>query len=711
MTQRISRSNFSVAVVLVAGPWLTSLASAQQVPPPPPVAELLVQAPAPEPTLAGPELPAAEAPVPTPAPEVAPVAGPELAPLAEVAPVPVLDPAAPTPVAAAVPDDLPSADSNMAVPDADVEAFARGPVHEAFADVYDLNPAANEIIATAPPAAVDELPPEQAPTGDNVQWIAGYWSWDAEAKDHLWVSGVWRDIPPGRRWVPGYWAEATGGFQWVGGFWADAQATELAYVPPPPESLEAGPNVPPPAGDQQWVPGNWSYVSDNYRWSPGYYTPCQQDFMYVPNQYSYTPNGCVFVPGYWDYRFAQRGTLFSPVRFRRPLLGYGFGRPAFYRPRYSVNMASFLIHLFVRPRNRNFYYGDYYGNQYANLGYTPWYRRSFVNQRIHDPALSFYRRDSQRRGIDFDRSVGNWHQQYESNVGLRPPRLISGQNQFLTQHPGNRAAQLAVMGNRFDDVARAHHLGSAAAFRQTGQNDLAVLRESRQVNHQLVVARRQTELSQHHLRAGNQSLNQGIDIRPQAGRNHVAGVGQAATPHRLSLGDMPTHLRDQTRASVAQAERLHANHHTVGRPALGNTVGNGPARVEAVRQQIDDRRALHQANLPGHRVAPTPSSVIHHQARGVDRNVQNSGMRINPGPVARQHHVVRQQDNPAPVIRHQAVMNNPVQRHVQRQAPIQQHIPVQRHFQAQQRAPAQHHMPVQRQQHAPAQHHAPHHRR
>ena len=382
-------SSLKIAVIAISTQWLSSFALAQDYPPAPPLPSRLTQvAQAPEPTLIGPALPGLNA----------------------------ADPVAPHP------DDLPPADASTAVPDADVEAFARGPVHEAFADVYDLNPVTNDVISKGPPPAVDELPPEQAPTGDNVQWMSGYWNWDTEATDFIWVSGVWRDVPPGRRWVPGYWAEVTGGFQWVGGFWADAQVQELTYVPAPPPSLEVGPNVPPPGDDQQWVPGNWSYVSDDYRWSPGYYTPCQPDYMWVPNQYSYTPNGCVFVPGYRDYRFARRGVLFNPVRFRHSFASYGFGRPVCYRPRYSVNMASFMIHLFVRPRCRSFYYGDYYGNQYAGLGFSPWYRRSFGNRGFRDPALSFYRWDSNRRGIDFDRSIGNWHQRFETNSGIRSPR-------------------------------------------------------------------------------------------------------------------------------------------------------------------------------------------------------------------------------------------------------------------------------------------------
>ena len=42
-----------------------------------------------------------------------------------------------------------------------------------------------------PPEAIEEVPPEQRPEGDNVAWIPGYTAWDDERGDFLWVSGIW----------------------------------------------------------------------------------------------------------------------------------------------------------------------------------------------------------------------------------------------------------------------------------------------------------------------------------------------------------------------------------------------------------------------------------------------------------------------------------------------------------------------------------------
>lgn len=550
-----------VTVAAVAVQCFSTMAGAQGYPPAPPSPVRTQQvAQAPAPVLVGPALPAQTAPTP-------------------VAPAPLL----PTPVAP-VPADLPPADPTLAVPDEDVEAFARGPVHEAFADVYDLNPVTNEVIAQAPPATVDELPPEQAPTGENVQWISGYWNWDSEAKDYLWVSGVWRDVPPGRRWVPGYWADVTGGHQWIGGFWADAQVQDLSYVPQPPASLEVGPNVPAPGEDYQWVPGNWVYASNNYQWSPGYYMPCEPDYMWVPCQYTYTPRGFVYVPGYRDYRFARRGVLFSPVRFRRPLYAYGFVRPAYYRPRFSIGMSSFMIHLFVRPGYRTFYFGDYYGSAYASIGFSPWYRRSFVNHRYHDPALSFYRWDSHRRGVDFDRSVGSWHQRYESNNMIRPPRTFHEQDQFLARHRGDRAAELAVMSHKFDDVVKSPRDG--ASFRHMDRQDFDLVRENFKVNRSVETARRQWEHGSHGGKPGDRQSGQITDQRLKDGRDRGIGNdgpregqgpksgndrggdranGPVANNDKLKLNELPDRIKERNRESVTKMDR--------GRHETGRTPG------------------------------------------------------------------------------------------------------------------------------------------
>src|SRR5688572_26996233 len=173
-------------------------------------------------------------------------------------------------LAATGPAQDPPADSN-------VEVLTRGPIHEAYASAVDTQPQPGVLAPKQPPDPIEELPPDQKPEGDNVQWIPGYWDWDEESEQFVWVSGFWRQPPPGHVWVPGSWREVRGGWQWVSGFWhtvAQAQdptqpaQPEIVYLPEPPATLEVGPTVPAPTNTHFYVPGSWVWRG-KYLWRPG----------------------------------------------------------------------------------------------------------------------------------------------------------------------------------------------------------------------------------------------------------------------------------------------------------------------------------------------------------------------------------------------------------------------------------------------------------
>ncbi|MEK7953615.1 hypothetical protein [Luteolibacter soli] len=300
----------------------------------------------------------------------------------------------------------------------DVEVLTRGPVHEAFAETVSYEAEAGLTVKSAPPAAIEELPPDQRPDGDNVTWIPGYWAWDDDQNDFLWISGIWRNIPPERQWVPGYWNDLNdGGFQWISGYWADTTTDEVEYVQTaPPKSIDSGPNIAAPDDNQTWVPGNWMWNESRYVWRPGYYLPLRQNWTWVPARYNYSPRGYVFVDGYWDYAVASRGVLFAPVYYRRHVWsdpGY------YYTPSIVVSLSLFTDHLFVRPRCGHYYFGDYYAPRYADLGFYSgfdWQR----HHRGYDPIWAYNRWDH--------RNDRGWERRYEDNFNFfranerfRPP--------------------------------------------------------------------------------------------------------------------------------------------------------------------------------------------------------------------------------------------------------------------------------------------------
>ncbi len=261
-----------------------------------------------------------------------------------------------------------------------IQVENRGPVHEAFAQPGAMIRGKDMTAPKAPPPPVPELPPDEKPDGANIVWIKGYWQWDAEKKDFLWVSGFWRNAPEDREWQAGQWTEKGGQHLYIPGFWKEMQGTQpRTDLPEPPKSVEEGPNVPAPHGDAIWTPGCWIYRDGRYAWRPGYWAEPEEGFVWQPPQYCYSGSGYRWVSGYWDYCLEDRGLLFAPVYFTRPLwLNAGWS----YRPSYAINIGfgggwswgwgGFYSSFFIGPGWNSCYFGDYFSPWYWGGGYRPW---------------------------------------------------------------------------------------------------------------------------------------------------------------------------------------------------------------------------------------------------------------------------------------------------------------------------------------------------
>lgn len=299
----------------------------------------------------------------------------------------------------------------------DLEILTRGPVHEAFAESVNYEPQPGVLIGTQVPEMIDELPPEQRPEGDNVAWIPGYWAWDDEQSDFLWISGIWRDLPPGRQWMPGYWDDMDDRqYQWTSGYWAGEQSNDLTYISAaPPRSIEAGPNVLRSSDNDHWIPGNWMWSDTRYMWRPGQWLPQRENWTWVPSRYVWTRRGYVYVDGYWDHSVARRGVLFAPVHFQ----GNSYaGRR--YTPDIVIGLSALVEHLFVRPRTSHYYFGDYHAPDYRDSGYYPsdaWHS----GRGGYDPIYA-YQRWEHRTDKNWEKDWAKRHDYYRDHSDARPPR-------------------------------------------------------------------------------------------------------------------------------------------------------------------------------------------------------------------------------------------------------------------------------------------------
>ena len=348
-------------------------------------------------------------------------------------------------------------------PDTDMpgaQVLTRGPVHEAFAGMVTFNPEPGIVVTKAPPDIIEEVPPAERPEGGNVTWIPGYWAWDDERSDFLWVSGIWRDLPPGREWLAGYWGQTSQGYQWISGYWADTAAQETTYLPPPPATLEAGPNIAAPSVDYDWTPGCWVWYSGRYAWRAGYWAQGRADWNWIPDHYIWTPRGCIFVGGYWDYPVERRGVLFAPVYFEA---GVYSRRGYYYSPTIVINLSVFTDDLFLRPRYHQYYFGDYYAASYTQGGFYASY--SFQSSRYgYDPIYS-HQRWEHRQDSHWEQRVEASYQYRRNNETARPPRTWaaqrtinantaqSGQNRLLVALPFDQMAKRKDSPMKFQPVA------------------------------------------------------------------------------------------------------------------------------------------------------------------------------------------------------------------------------------------------------------------
>jgi len=497
-----------------------------------------------------------------------------------------------------------------------LEVMARGPLHEAFAVPSTTQPGPAPVLSRQPPPDLEELPPDQKPEGNNVQWLRGYWAWDNDNKDFVWVSGIWRDIPPGRQWVPGYWTRLADSWQWVSGFWAEAGVQDFSYLPQPPASPESGPSLPAPDDTSGYVPGNWVYRQSRYWWQPGTWVAYRPDWIWCPARYVWTPAGYVYVPGYWDYPLARRGLLFAPVCFSQPL----WTSPGwYYQPSYTVAPDFLLGNLFVQPNYGSYYFGDYYGPTYAALGFVPWMDNR-IGRYAYDPLFNYY--GSQNGG-----NPGWANNQRALYAGRRagtvpvPPRTLAQQNRLtgdprVAQNPG-RLQQMTALTPLAQANRSAVPLQRITAAQQRAERD-----RSRQVQN-FSQQRAKTEAGTRTLATPNRGTNGPHVVRPELPAQPSKSAGTSAAPPALHS--------PKTTATEIRPAAPTVTHREIKPAAAPITPKALHTPIPAAASKMPDHKAATPVSHPVARPAPHVQPA-HHPAPAVKHTASR------PAPVVHTAH-------------------------------------------------------------------------
>jgi len=313
-----------------------------------------------------------------------------------------------------------------------IEVQARGPVHEAYASLT-ADPTPAKPIAKRPPKPLEEMPPEEKPEGD-VTWIGGYWAYDDERNDFMWVSGTWRVSPPGKQWVAGYWREEGDSWQWVAGFWTtaakDNATQEVTYLPAPPAPPEIAPPGQAPNAESFYVPGVWVWSGTQYAWRAGYWARVQPGYVWTPAHYRWTPGGYIYIAGYWDLSIKKRGILYAPIVVTDPTLvtvNY------VYTPTYAVSDTIVVDSLFVRPAYCHYYFGDYYGPTYVTLGF----QSGVVYSQSRYDSIVVYERYEHRSDPAWFSVQINLFSDRSRGLAPVPPRTLVQQNTIIQRNVTN----------------------------------------------------------------------------------------------------------------------------------------------------------------------------------------------------------------------------------------------------------------------------------
>jgi hypothetical protein len=334
-----------------------------------------------------------------------------------------------------------SAGTPPAVPPEELPAgsqvLARGQVHEAFAKPVTMDPQAPVLVTKQPPEALQEMPPAEKPAGAGVVWVPGYWAWDEDRGDFIWVSGCWRNAPPNTYWVPGHWLQADNGWQWIAGFWKPIAAQpqeQIEYLPAPPAAVEIQAPGNPPLANQVWVPGCWYWSEGRYVPRPGYWMTQQTGWVWVPSHYVWTPRGYIFCPGHWDYDLDSRGVLFTPAYFPPAVrIQAGF----VFCPNICVDLGMLRLNLFTYPRYNHYCFGDYYDDAYLRIGIYPWFRCQTVHT-WYDPLFVYDRWHFARTEPNWARRQAQEFEMRRSNRDLRPARTYSELQVQMSRMPAAR---------------------------------------------------------------------------------------------------------------------------------------------------------------------------------------------------------------------------------------------------------------------------------
>ena len=388
----------------------------------------------------------------------------------------------------------------------------------------------------------------------------------------------------------------------------------MEYLPEPPATVEAGPNIAAPSADNTWLPGCWVWQQGRYAWRPGFWAAVQPDWDWVPAHYVCAPRGYVFVDGYWDYSVGRRGVLFAPVYFNAGV----YARPGFsYSPATVIDLGVFANHLFLRPQYQHYYFGDYYAANYQAAGFYPSY--SFNSGRYGYDPIYAHERWQHRQDGQWEHRVAADFQNRRDHEDARPPRTWAAQRALGAAWSAGQETRTSVVAAPFSQFTKSQNSPlrfqpvDQAERQQLGQHGQEVqrFREERQKLETSAAAPSADQRCQG-IRAGQSDTSQVSDCG-EARRRTRQGPRSAEDVRGSQAGSQGrAQAESESIAGAAAAthgEPAAARHGTTNQPP-GRTGGAAPqpspGRTAGAAAPASGRTAGAAAPARAERPAPQP---------------------------------------------------------------------------------------------------------
>jgi hypothetical protein len=183
-------------------------------------------------------------------------------------------------------------------------------LHEALQSARERPEAARVHVRREPPASIVERPSGRRP-GARAQWVPGYWEWDAERNEFVWMGGMWQVAPPGSVWAPGRWVREADGWYRAPGSWVSRRDGTVARARaasgdqpawrttgPPATHPDDTPDLA-PGPDYFFVSGHYVPEGDRLAWRRGFWARLQPGWDWVPARWVRRSEGWEFRRGYW----------------------------------------------------------------------------------------------------------------------------------------------------------------------------------------------------------------------------------------------------------------------------------------------------------------------------------------------------------------------------------------------------------------------------